>query len=212
MAELDLLFKGAQVVDGSGAAAVRADVATKGSRIAAVGDLPQADAARVIDANGLTLCPGFIDVHSHSDLPLLADPRSEPKVGQGITTELLGADGLSYAPLTPPLLQDVRTYLAGLYGNPDVEIPSDSVMAFLKRLDNRTSTNTVYLVPHQALRLMVRGWRGGPATADELQNMAELLETGLQQGARGLGTGLDYFPHGTCTTDELIALGRVVAR
>src|SRR5689334_22759237 len=87
-----LLFKGAQLVDGSGAPAVRADVATKGPRITAVGDLAQADAARVIDASGLTLCPGFIDVHSHSDLPLLADARSEPKIGQGITTELLGAD------------------------------------------------------------------------------------------------------------------------
>ena len=207
-----LLFKGAQLVDGSGAPAVTADVATQDARIAAIGDLGNAKAARVIDARGLTLCPGFIDVHSHSDLPLLTDPRSEPKVSQGITTELLGADGLSYAPLTPGLLQDVRTYLAGLYGNPDVEIPSDSVDAFLTRLDNQTSTNTLYLVPHQALRLMVRGWRGGPANDDELQRMMELLEVGLRQGARGLGTGLDYFPHGTCTTDELVALGRVVAR
>jgi N-acyl-D-amino-acid deacylase len=207
-----LLFKGAQLVDGSGAPAVVADVATQGDRIAAIGDLTNANAERVIDAAALTLCPGFIDVHSHSDLPLLADPRSEPKIGQGITTELLGADGLSYAPLTPPLLQDVRRYLAGIYGNPDVPIPSDSVEAFLTRLDNQTSTNTVYLVPHQALRLLVRGWRGGTATDDELQQMSDLLEAGLQQGARGLGTGLDYFPHGTCTTDELVALGRVVAR
>jgi N-acyl-D-amino-acid deacylase len=207
-----LLFKRARLVDGSGAPAATTDVATKDSRIAAIGDLTNAHAARVVDAVGLTLCPGFIDVHSHSDLPLLADPRSEPKIGQGITTELLGADGLSYAPLTPPLLQDVRTYLAGLYGTPDVVIPSESVDAFLTRLDNQTSTNTVYLVPHQALRLMVRGWRGGPASDAELQHMSDLLEAGLQQGARGLGTGLDYFPHGTCTTDELVALGRVVAR
>jgi N-acyl-D-amino-acid deacylase len=212
VADFTLLFKHARLVDGSGAPAVAADVATEGSRIAAIGDLADANAARVIDATGLTLCPGFIDVHSHSDLPLLADPRSEPKIGQGITTELLGADGLSYAPLTPALLQDVRRYLAGLYGTPDVEIPSDSVDAFLTRLDNQTSTNTVYLVPHQALRLMVRGWRGGPAADDELRQMSDLLEAGLQQGARGLGTGLDYFPHGTCTTDELVALGRVVAR
>jgi N-acyl-D-amino-acid deacylase len=207
-----LLFKGVQQVDGSGAPAVITDVATRGAHIAAVGDLDDANATRVIDAAGLTLCPGFIDVHSHSDLPLLVHPRSEPKIGQGITTELLGADGLSYAPLTQPLLQDVRTYLAGLYGNPAIDIPGDSVDALLTRLDNHTSTNTVYMVPHQALRLMVRGWRGGPATDAELQHMLELLEVGLQQGARGLGTGLDYFPHGTCSTDELVALGRVVAR
>jgi len=212
VADFTLLFKGAQLVDGSGAPPVRADVATRDAQIAAVGDLGGANAARVIDAAQLTLCPGFIDVHSHSDLPLLVDSRSEPKVGQGITTELLGADGLSYAPLSEPLLQDVRTYLAGLYGNPAIDIPSRSVDAFLTRLDHQTSTNTVYVVPHQALRLMVRGWRGGPANAAELQRMAELLEAGLQQGARGLGTGLDYFPHGTCTTDELVALGRVVSR
>jgi N-acyl-D-amino-acid deacylase len=142
----------------------------------------------------------------------LADPRSEPKVGQGVTTELLGADGLSYAPLSQPLLQDVRTYLAGLYGNPAIDIPSDSVEAFLTRLDHQTATNTVYLVPHQALRLMARGWRGGSANDAELHQMIELLEIGLRQGARGLGTGLDYFPHGTCSTEELVALGRVVAR
>jgi N-acyl-D-amino-acid deacylase len=207
-----LLFKQAHLVDGTGAPARVADVATQGPRIAAIGNLAQAQATRVVDASGLTLSPGFIDVHSHSDLPLLVDPRSEPKIAQGITTELLGADGLSYAPLTKPLLQDVKTYLAGLYGTPDIDIPSDSVEAFLGRLDQHTSTNTVYLVPHQALRLMVRGWRGGPASSDELERMTELLETGLQQGARGLGTGLDYFPHGTCTTDELVTLGRVVAR
>jgi N-acyl-D-amino-acid deacylase len=212
VADFTLLFKGAHLVDGSGAPAVTTDVATTGARIAAIGNLGQSTADRLLDATGLTLCPGFIDVHSHSDLPLLTEPRSEPKVGQGITTELLGADGLSYAPLTRPLLQDVRTYLAGLYGNPAIDIPGDSVDAFLKRMDHQTSTNTVYLMPHQALRLMVRGWRGGPATNDELQQMAELLEPGLQQGAFGLGTGLDYFPHGTCTTDELVALGRVVAR
>ena len=94
MADFTLLFKGAQLIDGSGAAPVVTDVATRGSRIDAIGDLANENAERVIDATGLTLCPGFIDVHSHSDLPLLADPRSEPKIGQGITTELLGADGL----------------------------------------------------------------------------------------------------------------------
>ena len=111
-----LLFRGAQVVDGTGTPAFKADVGVEGETIAAIGDLASADATRVVDASGRVVCPGFIDVHSHSDLPLLTAPRSEPKVRQGITTELLGADGLSYAPLTPELLADVKFYLAGLYG------------------------------------------------------------------------------------------------
>src|SRR5438067_6217896 len=102
-----LLFKGARVVDGSGGPGYRADVALEGERIAAVGNLSGASAARVVDAGGLVLAPGFIDVHAHSDLPLLADSRDEPKVRQGVTTELLGADGLSYAPLSETLLREV---------------------------------------------------------------------------------------------------------
>ena len=158
------------------------------------------------------LCPGFIDVHSHSDLPLLSNPRSEPKIRQGITTELLGADGLSYAPLSPTLLAEVKYYLAGLYGNPDVDIVSESVAGFTRQFDRQSATNTLYVVPHQALRLMACGWRAGPPTDAELSQMLDLLEQGLSEGAFGLGTGLDYFPHGTCTTDELVALGEVVAR
>src|SRR2546421_11882184 len=103
-----LLFRGATVVDGTGRPGHRADVAIEGERIAAIGDLTSQTAARVVDAHGLVLSPGFIDVHAHSDLPLLADPRDEPKIRQGVTTELLGADGLSYAPLSQELLAQVR--------------------------------------------------------------------------------------------------------
>jgi N-acyl-D-amino-acid deacylase len=208
----DILFKDALVLDGSGAPAFRADVAVADGHIAAIGELGTASATRVVEAAGMALSPGFIDVHSHSDLPLLVDPLNPPKVRQGVTTELLGADGLSYSPLKEPLLTDVRRYLAGLYGNPPIDIPSESVAAFLARLDRQTVVNTVYVVPHQALRLLARGWRAGPCTDAELAHMADLLEQGLAEGARGLGTGLDYFPHGTCPTDELIALSKVVAR
>jgi N-acyl-D-amino-acid deacylase len=207
-----LLVRGGQVVDGTGAPPFMADVGVEGETIAAIGHLASADAARVVEANGRVVCPGFIDVHAHSDLPLLSDPRSEPKVRQGITTELLGADGLSYAPLSPELLDEVKHYLAGLYGNPQIEIASESVVGFTRQFDRRSATNTLYVVPHQALRLMARGWRAGPPTNAELGQMLGLLERGLSEGAFGLGTGLDYFPHGTCTTDELVALCEVVAR
>jgi N-acyl-D-amino-acid deacylase len=207
-----MLFRGATVVDGTVTPGYRADVAVDGERIATIGDLTSETARREIDAHGLVLSPGFIDVHAHSDLPLLADPQNEPKIRQGVTSELLGADGLSYAPLSQELLTQVRRYLAGLYGNPDVDIPSHSVAEFMARFDRRTAGNTYYVVPHQALRLMAGGWRGGPATEAQIGVMTELLEQGLSEGAAGLGTGLDYFPHGTCTTDELVALANVVAR
>jgi N-acyl-D-amino-acid deacylase len=125
---------------------------------------------------------------------------------------LLGADGLSYAPLSAARLAEVRHYLAGLYGDPEEAIASESVAAFTGQFDGRAATNTFYMVPHQALRLMTSGWRGGPPTAAELSQMRDLLEQGLAEGARGLGTGLDYYPHGTCTTDELVSLCEVVAR
>jgi N-acyl-D-amino-acid deacylase len=206
-----LLIRGARVVDGTGGAAFQADVAVEGEVIAAVGDMSSADAVRVVDAGGRVLAPGFIDVHSHSDLPLLTSPKSEPKIRQGITTELLGADGLSFAPLSDALLAEVRYYLAGLYGNPDVEIASDSVAAFTNQFNGHAATNILYVVPHQALRLMTCGWRAAPPTDSELHQMKDLLEQGLSEGARGLGTGLDYFPHGACTTDELVSLCEVVA-
>jgi N-acyl-D-amino-acid deacylase len=207
-----LLIRGARVVDGTGGAAFQADLAVEGDVIAAIGDLSSADASRVVDATGHVLAPGFIDVHSHSDLPLLASPGSEPKIRQGITTELLGADGLSYAPLSEALLAEVKYYLAGLYGNPEIDIASESVAAFTQQFDGRAATNILYMVPHQALRLMTCGWRVAPPSQAELHQMRDLLEQGLSEGARGLGTGLDYFPHGTCTTDELVSLCEVVAR
>jgi N-acyl-D-amino-acid deacylase len=208
----DLLFRRARVVDGSGASAFVADVGVANGAIATVGDLETAEAAQVVDADGLVLAPGFIDVHAHSDLPLLADPLNQPKIRQGVTTELLGADGLSYAPLSDALVSEVSAYLAGLYGKPPARIASDSVSAFMQALDGHVAVNTLYVVPHQALRLMARGWRAGACSDVELRRMLDLLEQGLHEGARGLGTGLDYFPQGTCPTEELIALCEVVAR
>lgn len=212
MAAYDLLLRNARVVDGSGAPSFAGDVAVADGRIAAVSRLDGATAEREVDVAGQVVCPGFVDVHAHSDIPLLVQPRNEPKVRQGITTELMGADGLSYAPLSPARLAEVRRYLAALYGNPaDLDWTWSSVADFLARFDRQVADNVFYVVPHQALRLETGGWRSGPATPDELRQMRNLLRQGLAEGARGLGTGLDYFPHGTSSTDELVGLCEVVA-
>ncbi|RLC61640.1 MAG: D-aminoacylase, partial [Chloroflexi bacterium] len=101
----DLIIREGRIIDGSGTPGYYGDVGIQGERITAIGRLDHAEALRVIEADGRVVCPGFIDMHSHSDVMLLANPRHEPKVMQGVTTDVLGLDGLSYAPLSPPNLQ-----------------------------------------------------------------------------------------------------------
>lgn len=117
----DIIVRGGDVIDGSGSPRYRADVGIRGERIAAIGRLDSSRAQRVIDASGRVVCPGFIDVHTHSDVLLLAHPRHEPKIFQGVTTDLLGLDGLSYAPLSPANLLMMRRFLSGLNGEPDID-------------------------------------------------------------------------------------------
>src|SRR5437899_2675682 len=117
----DLLFTNARIVDGSGGPWYRADLAVSGDGIAAVGQLGGAEAARTIDCHDEVLAPGFFDMHVHSDLMLLAEPRHEAKICQGVTTELLGQDGLSYAPTSRQNVPHLRRFLGGLNGDPDID-------------------------------------------------------------------------------------------
>lgn len=208
---LDVLIRGGLVIDGSGAAAFPADVGIRGAAIEAVGRLDGAQAANVIDARGLTVTPGFIDTHAHSDLALLADPQHAPKLRQGVTTEILGQDGLSYAPLSPDNLRFYRTYLAGVYGDPQVAWDGSSVAAFRARFDRTAAVNTVYLVPHGAVRLEVLGMRDAPLVGGHLERARALVAQGLAEGAVGFSTGLSYYPGSYSDTDELVELCRTVA-
>src|SRR5258706_13562835 len=117
-AVLDVLIRGGSVVDGSGRAATRADVGVSGGRIVEVGDLRGQAAARTIDAGGLLVCPGFIDMHTHSDVQLLANPEHHCKVKQGVTLDVIGQDGLSYAPTTPEVMNQLRKQLSGWNDDP----------------------------------------------------------------------------------------------
>ena len=207
----DVVILGGSVVDGTGAAAYRADVGVKGDAIAAIGDLAQAQTRRVISAVGLTVAPGFIDTHTHSDAVLLLDPQHAAGLRQGITTEILGQDGLSYAPLSAENYRLNRRYLAGLLGEPPEDLDMGSVAAFRSHYHNKTAINTAYCIPHGAIRLETVGFYDKPLTGDALDKAKRLIREGMEQGAVGLATGMSYFPNAWSDTDELVELCKVVA-
>ncbi len=207
----DIIIRGGRIIDGSGSPGYYDDVGIRGEQIAAIGKLDQAEARRVIEAGGQAVCPGFIDMHSHSDVMLLANPKHEPKLLQGVTTDVIGLDGLSYAPLSPANLQMMRQYLAALNGNPDISWDWSSVSEYLARFDRRVAVNVAYLVPHNALRLGTVGFVDRMATTEELAKMREILAQGMREGAVGFSTGLDYYPGRYSNTEELVNICTVVA-
>lgn len=211
MSTFDILIKRARIVDGTGAPWFRGDIGLLGDRIAAVGPLGDAKARRVIDVAEQVVCPGFIDTHVHSDAVLLSDPYHEPGVRQGITTEILGQDGCSYAPMSPESMAFMREYFAAVNGNPDIGWDWQSVAEYLSRLDRHIAINVAYLVPHGSLRLEAMGLETRPPTAAELETMRRLLVKSLDEGAVGYSTGLDYIPCVYATTDELVELCKTAA-
>jgi N-acyl-D-amino-acid deacylase len=212
----DILITGGTIVDGTGGPRRGGTVAVQGDRLRVLWD-GDADAgqaaARTIDASGKVVAPGFIDLHSHSGLMILAEPTHDPKVRQGITTELIGVDGNSYAPFRSP--DDLAAFVhlnAGLDGRPDISYDWDSVASYLRRFDNKVSVNIAYLIGNSALRIGAIGWDDEPATDRATQNMTAMLREGMEEGAFGFSSGLDYPPGSYATTDELAQLGREAAR
>ena len=215
MTPADIVIRGATLVDGTGAPARRQDLAIRGDRVELLPpDTTHAEPRATIDARGKVVAPGFIDLHSHSGLVLLADPRHEPKVRQGVTTEVIGVDGLSYAPLSRRAdLVDLVVMNAGLDGRPPGLEPSwDTTAAYLAQFDGRTSVNVVFLVGNSALRIDALGWDDVPADARALDRMRATLAEAMAEGAFGLSSGLDYPPGAYATTDELATLAREAAR
>ncbi|MGW0554735.1 N-acyl-D-amino-acid deacylase family protein [Streptomyces sp. NPDC002926] len=215
---MDLVIRDVRVIDGSGGPSYRADVGLDGGRIAAVrreGD-PALPGNRTLDAHGLALSPGFIDMHAHSDLALLRDPAHEAKAAQGVTLEVLGQDGLSYAPVDDPTLAEVRRAITGWNGGApgDTTIDFDwrTVGEYLDRLDRQgIAVNAAYLVPQGTVRMYAMGWDDRPATPAELARMKQLVAEGLEQGAVGMSSGLTYTPGMYAGDAELTELCRVVA-
>jgi N-acyl-D-amino-acid deacylase len=208
----DLLIKDGRVVDGTGQTWFRASIGVAGETLSVLrGDVSGVDAGRVIDASNYVVCPGFIDMHSHSDLMLLNDPRHDAKVRQGVTTEALGMDGLSYAPTSPANLEALLAYLAAVNGMPPPDVRWSSVNEFLDLFDGRVSCNVVHFVPHAAIRVEAMGWEARLPTEAELARMQELARQGMRDGAFGFATGLTYPPGAYSDTDELVAVCQAIS-
>jgi N-acyl-D-amino-acid deacylase len=208
---LDTVIQNGLVVDGTGKPAFKADVAIERDRIVDVGPLGGASANDHVDATGLIVCPGFIDTHVHGDAMLLGDPYHEPAVRQGITTYVIGQDGSSYAPGDSRVVDYFRRYTAGFNGNPEIGWDWNGVDEYLNRFNGRVAINVAHLVPNGNVRMQVMGLADRRATREELAAMRRLVAEGLEQGAVGLSSGLDYIPSRYADTEELIELCRPLA-
>ncbi|MEX0626157.1 MAG: amidohydrolase family protein, partial [Chloroflexota bacterium] len=206
--EVDLLITGGSLIDGSGAPARAGTVASIHGRMH-IGDAgwSPAQAVRTIDATGMVVAPGFIDLHSHGGLVILADPRHEPKVRQGVTTEVIGVDGNGYAPFADH--GDLAAFVdlnAGLDGRPEIDYDWDSVASYIGRYERGQAVNVAVVIGNSALRIGAIGWDDTPADDRSVANMRAMLREALEEGAFGVSSGLDYPPGSYASTDELASL------
>jgi len=213
MAPDALLFRGGTVHDGTGAPGVRADIALSNGRIAAIGaNLPAADGVRIVDAGGLAIAPGFIDLHAHSDFTFPAFPDSPGQVSQGVTSELLGNCGDSPAPLSADSERRRQLIDYELPAGPDLTWEWTTFAEYLRVLDAaRPAVNCFPLVGHTALRVAAMGMAQREPRPNEIEAMQAGLREALAAGAWGMSTGLSYAPGQWATRAEIVAVGQPLA-
>ena len=208
------LIKNGVLIDGTGTLGVPGSIAIENGRIVGLGKIEEAGFDEVLDAKGCVIAPGFIDTHSHSDLEVFKEPHLTPKLMQGVTTEILGQDGIALAPLPPAFISPWRKNLAGLDGDKeDFDWNFHTTENYLKLLEkNGSGTNLGYLIPHGNVRMEGRGLDSGLASAAELGKMREVLQRELDAGGMGFSTGLIYMPCAYADTREVTELCKVAAK
>ncbi|MCX5895909.1 MAG: D-aminoacylase [Proteobacteria bacterium] len=205
----DIAIKGGLVIDGSGFPGRTQDIGIRGDTIAECGIIEETQAQEVVDARGSVVCPGFIDIHAHSDFNLLVEPPGKGKIMQGVTTEVCGNCGLSAAPLMGKAREQRQKSLSGF----GVNITWSTLKEYADILSaKRLFCNVVPLIGHGNIRGSVVGYDNRPPSPDEMNRMINLLEESMETGAWGLSSGLIYPPGTYATVDELIALAKIAAR
>jgi len=206
--EYDLLIKNGHVVDGTGSPWYSADVAVRGDRIAKIGKLSDARARQVIDARGLVVSPGFIDMLGQSETYVLIDPRAMSKIMQGVTTEITG-EGESAAPLNDALIREQNDFLKKY----NLKVDWHTLGEYFSRLERQgTAINLGTFVGATQLREVVIGFDDRPPTPEEMERMKKLAAEAMEDGALGLSTSLQYVPARFAKTEELVELAKVAAR
>ena len=208
--QFDLIIRNGRIVDGTGNPWFRAEIGVSDGKIEKIGRLVSAKAKRIIDAEGLVVCPGFIDIHNHSDSTILINPKVESMVRQGVTTQVIGNCGFSCAPVKENTKDLLGKYLFELM--PEIEIEWDTFGEYLNKLEKRKpATNIASLVGHGTVRIAVLGYDDRLPSREEIEEMKGFVASAIEDGAFGLSTGLAYAPGIFSGTNEIIDLAKVVA-
>jgi len=202
-----IIFKGGTIIDGSGSDGYTADILIRAGKIEAIGKFSTSDAYRVIDVEGLVIAPGFIDIHSHTDLSLFINPKAESKIRQGVTTEIAGQDGSSIAPLNEELSLSMNKRYKDNYG---LDIKWNSLNEALSAIENNgLGINLATCVGLGTLRKSVIGYDDRPPSSEELVQMKKMVDESFKAGAVGISTGLEYSPGSFAKTEEIIELTKI---
>ncbi len=214
MADNTFTIRGVSIIDGSEKPAVKAEVVVVNGVIAEVGKLIKGnERGRIIDATDLTLAPGFIDMHAHSDLAVLSDPEHLAKVTQGVTLDVVGQDGLSYVPTDDTTMAVLRDQLFGWNGEPNnIDWKFRSVADYLSLVDNGAAVNVAYLIPHGNVRMLACGNEPGDASTEQMNHQIALVDEGMRHGAVGLSAGLTYTPAMYASDLEISKLCEVIGK
>lgn len=208
----DLIIEGGTVIDGTRSPAFRADIGITGDRISAIGDLSAAESKQRSNAAGLVVAPGFVDVHNHSDGWMLKQPLQASKTTQGFTTEILLLDGIGYAPVNKQTWREWFFYLRSLDGLRTDEYEGwESIEEFMQTIHGRTTQNAMMHVPYANVRSMVCGFGSQPPDAAQMRAIQDEIRIGMEAGAVGLSSGLDYIGQCFSSAEELIEACKVVA-
>ncbi len=205
---LDILIRDGFIIDGTGKKEFIADIGIKNGRIVEIGKLNDVEAIQIIDAKGLKVAPGFIDIHSHTDADLIINPKAESKIRQGVTTEINGQDGFSWGPLGGPEFERTKKNFFEDYGE---ELKWRSIGDFVNDFSSRKfSVNIATMVGLGTIREFVVGLDNKSATDEEIKKMQKEVIKAIEEGAIGISTGLEYTPGSFASTEELIELCKVV--